>query len=268
MIQMSFEPSTSAVLRKRAFGYSSPKNAQIRTPHDAIDSGLVDRGRGFVKGAIKGAKGVSGLQKWPSGLLISISYKIAPCCHGRGRGFEPRRSRHTNPRKSRVYGKWQNQDTPARVLERVLTVLAPFFLPAFPLSEGAEEGAESNFFLPASNTIVITRLLASRFVAEMACVYTSSVIREFAWRNSSCAVLRSTPAARRLVASEWRMLCHPIALPLIPARITAGRMIFLSNVSGDSGCLPSSRTDGRMKSSSPGYGDSFRHAWRHFTTEG
>jgi hypothetical protein len=84
VIQMSFKPTTSAVLRKRFFDYSSPKNAQIRTPHDAIDRGLVDRGRGFVKGAIKGTKGVSGLPKWPSGLLISISYKIAPCCHGRG----------------------------------------------------------------------------------------------------------------------------------------------------------------------------------------
>jgi hypothetical protein len=45
-------------------------------------------------------------------------------------------------------------------------------LPAFSPREGAEEGAESAFFLPASNTIVITRLLASRFVAEIARVYT------------------------------------------------------------------------------------------------
>ncbi len=92
-------------------------------------------------------------------------------CHGRGRGFEPRRPRHKNPTKSRVYGKWQNQDTTARVLERVLKVLAPFFLLAFPLSKGADEGAASAFFLPASKTIVITRLLASRFVAEIARVY-------------------------------------------------------------------------------------------------
>ena len=66
------------------------------------------------------------------------------------------------------------------MLERVLKVLGPFLLPAFLPFEGVEEGAESAFFLPASNTIVITRLLASRFVAEMARVYTSSVIREFA----------------------------------------------------------------------------------------
>jgi hypothetical protein len=41
------------------------------------------------------------------------------------------------------------------------------------------ERAESAF-LPASNTIFITRLLASRFVAEIAREYTSSVIRELA----------------------------------------------------------------------------------------
>ena len=74
---------------------------------------------------------------------------------------------------------------------------APFFVFPFAPFEGAEEGAESTF-LPASNTISITLLLASRLVAETARVYTSTVIREFAWRRSSCAVLRSTPADRRL----------------------------------------------------------------------
>jgi hypothetical protein len=78
-------------------------------------------------------------------------------------------------------------------------------------------------------------------------VDTSSVIREFAWRRSSCAVLRSTPAARRLVAREWRKLCHPIVLSLISARVTAGRMIFLSSVSGDNGCFPSSRNRGKKE---------------------
>jgi hypothetical protein len=58
----------------------------------------------------------------------------------------------------------------------VLRVLAPFFLLAFPLSEGADEGAEIAFFLPASKTIVITRLLASRFVAEMARVLNRAVL--------------------------------------------------------------------------------------------
>jgi hypothetical protein len=78
-----------------------------------------------------------------------------------------------------VYGKWQNQDPPLRVLTRVLERSALFFVSPFAPREGAEEGAES-FFLPASNTISITRLLASRFVAEIARVYTSSVIRELA----------------------------------------------------------------------------------------
>ena len=86
----------------------------------------------------------------------------------------------------------------------MLEVLAPLLLRAALPSEGAEEGAESCFF-PASNTMSMTRLLASRFVAEIARVYTSSVIRELAWRKSSCAVLRSTPAARRFVARECRL---------------------------------------------------------------
>jgi hypothetical protein len=47
------------------------------------------------------------------------------------------------------------------------------------LFEGAGEGAESVFF-PASNTICMNLSLASRFVAEIARVYTSSVIRELA----------------------------------------------------------------------------------------
>ena len=64
----------------------------------------------------------------------------------------------------------------------MLGFLAPFLLPVFLSRKGAEEGAGSAFFFPASNTIVITRLLASRLVAEIARVYTSSVIREFASR--------------------------------------------------------------------------------------
>ena len=65
------------------------------------------------------------------------------------------------------------------MLERVLRFLAPFLLSVFLPREGAEAGAGSASFFPASNTIVMTRLLASRLVAEMARVYTSSVIREF-----------------------------------------------------------------------------------------
>ena len=71
------------------------------------------------------------------------------------------------------------KEVPPRVLERVLRSLAPFLLSVFLPREGAEAGAGSAAFFPAFNTIVITRLLASRLVAEMARVYTSSVIREF-----------------------------------------------------------------------------------------
>jgi hypothetical protein len=41
-----------------------PRNSQ---ENRRLDRGLVDRGRGCDKGAITGSKGVSGLQKWPSG---------------------------------------------------------------------------------------------------------------------------------------------------------------------------------------------------------
>jgi hypothetical protein len=42
-----------------------------------------------------------------------------------------------------------------------------FCCPLSHVARGADEGAESAFFLPASNTIVITRSLGSRFVADM-----------------------------------------------------------------------------------------------------
>ena len=56
VIQISFKTTTS-VQRKRS-GAQAPAG---------LGRGLVDRGRGFDKGAIRGAKGVSELQKWPSG---------------------------------------------------------------------------------------------------------------------------------------------------------------------------------------------------------
>ena len=42
-----------------------------------------------------------------------------------------------------------------------------FFHFPFAPHEGAEEGSES-FFFPASNTISLTRFLASRFIVEIA----------------------------------------------------------------------------------------------------
>jgi hypothetical protein len=57
----------------------------------------------------------------------------------------------------------------------VLERSAPFLVFEFAPFEDAE-----SLFFPASSTIVMTLLLASRFVAEIALVYTSSVIREWA----------------------------------------------------------------------------------------
>jgi hypothetical protein len=105
-----------------------------------VGRGLVDRGRGFDKGAIKLTNGVSGLQEWPSGLLISISYEILPCCHGRGRGFEPRRPRH-NPKKLQGYGflEWQSQTSTVRNgTEKFCTV---FSLPSIGLSASCSHPA-------------------------------------------------------------------------------------------------------------------------------
>jgi hypothetical protein len=45
-----------------------------------------------------------------------------------------------------------------------------------------------------------------------------------------------------------RQECQPILLPVIPARIAAGRMIFLSNVSGDRGFPPFRGIEGNKKS--------------------
>jgi hypothetical protein len=58
-----------------------------------VGRGLKGRGRGFDKGPISVAKGVSGCSNWPFVLLISISYARKICCHGRGRGFESSRQR-------------------------------------------------------------------------------------------------------------------------------------------------------------------------------
>jgi hypothetical protein len=46
--------------------------------------GLLDRGCGFNKGAIKGTGVSQGSKSGHPGLLISIRDEILPCCHGRG----------------------------------------------------------------------------------------------------------------------------------------------------------------------------------------
>jgi hypothetical protein len=52
----------------------------------------------------------------PPMLLESISYDQKHNCHGRGRGFEPRRPRHKTSTKQKVYGTRLNQAVFAKVL--------------------------------------------------------------------------------------------------------------------------------------------------------
>jgi hypothetical protein len=59
----------------------------------------------------------------------------------------------------------------------VLERSAPFIISAFAPFEGA---GSAFLFLSSCKTIVIMRLLALRSLAEIARVYTSSVIHEFA----------------------------------------------------------------------------------------
>src|ERR1700761_2892536 len=54
---------------------------------------------------------------------------------------------------------------------------------------------------------------------------------------------------------------------MIFARTSAGRMIFFRIMSGVTGVFPSFRTDGKRKSSSPLYGDSFLQISRHSMTD-
>jgi hypothetical protein len=57
--------------------------------------GRIDRGRGFVKGAIRVPMGSSGRYRCRPLPLVSVSYGFPAHCHGRGRGFEPRRPLHS-----------------------------------------------------------------------------------------------------------------------------------------------------------------------------
>jgi len=63
--------------------------------------------------------------------------------------------------------------------------------------------------VPTLETIIRTTLLcAARLFEVTACVYTSSVIRLFACRKSSCTVLMSSPFAFSNVPKEWRKVCN------------------------------------------------------------
>ncbi len=72
-----------------------------------------------ARSAIKPLSLENGYTRSRSTGLLHLGYSQMPSCHGRGRGFEPRHPSHTSPRKSMVYGKWHNQDTPLMVLTRV-----------------------------------------------------------------------------------------------------------------------------------------------------
>jgi hypothetical protein len=90
--------------------------------------------------------------------MFSMGYDQKHFCHGRGRGFEPRRPRH----KPKQKGLWQVAK-PRSTCEGAKAIGA-FLLPAFLPCEGAES---IFFFLPASKTIVITLLFASRLSRKL-----------------------------------------------------------------------------------------------------
>jgi len=67
--------------------------------------GRIDRGRGFNKGAITVAEGSTGRSGCHPLRLFTMDYVPREYCHGRGRGFEPRRPRH-KPKKTQ--GLWHS----------------------------------------------------------------------------------------------------------------------------------------------------------------
>ena len=58
--------------------------------------GLEGKGHGSDKGPITVTLGVSGRSGSHPLRLVSTSYELRISCHGRGRGFEPRRPRHSS----------------------------------------------------------------------------------------------------------------------------------------------------------------------------
>ncbi len=65
--------------------------------------GLEGKGPGSDKGPITVAKRDSGRSGSHPLRLVSISYATRISCHGRGRGFEPRRPRHKH---QNFWGLW------------------------------------------------------------------------------------------------------------------------------------------------------------------
>ena len=66
--------------------------------------GLEGKGHGSDKGPITVPLGVSGRSGSHPLRLVSTSYEFPVSCHGRGRGFEPRRPRHTLQMTYGAYG--------------------------------------------------------------------------------------------------------------------------------------------------------------------
>jgi hypothetical protein len=84
--------------------------------------GLQGRGRGSDKGPITVTQGTSERQKKPSVTRSFNRLLPASVCHGRGRGFEPRRPRHTFQKSSL---EWAETIEGAKG-HRFMSLLCPF----------------------------------------------------------------------------------------------------------------------------------------------
>ena len=120
--------------------------------------GLEGRGRGSDKGPITVAMKDSGRLGSHPLRQVSISYATRISCHGRGRGFEPRRPRHQS---KRVRSMADPKSTEVVGAIRCPSILARF-----------------------GTTILTTLICAGRLCDATACVSTSSRILREAWLRS------------------------------------------------------------------------------------
>ncbi len=97
VIRVSFGPATSA--QKQRFEHWSEQNK---------GKGLEGKGHGSVKGPITVSVGPIRRSGSHPRRLVSTSYALRISCHGRGRGFEPRRPRHSF---QSTYGTFGNRVT-------------------------------------------------------------------------------------------------------------------------------------------------------------
>ena len=89
--------------RESRLGLLLSQKTDLGEKAEVAGRGQQGKGRGFDKGAIRVPKGYFERSGSHPLRIISISYGFPFSCHGRGRGFEPRRPRH-KPSRSRVYG--------------------------------------------------------------------------------------------------------------------------------------------------------------------